>query len=271
MPVIAKISVQKNNPQRYHIYFAKGNGEEYAFSVDENVLIKFRLKKGMELDDFLLTEITDYEAVSKAYQQAVQFLAKRKRTEAEVRNYLREKEVPEFAIQEAIHKLYEYKFLDDEDYAFSYVRTQMNTSDKGPELIMRELQQRGVGAILIEKALMEYPYEKQFEAALALCEKMAAKNNRDSRMVLKQKMEQLLLRKGYPYDMISSVIDEIFENKPETEGEMEAIRYQGEKARRKFSSLEPSQFKLKMKENLYRKGFSLDLIEQYLSELEEEE
>lgn len=268
MPIITKISVQKNNKERFNIFLDKGKGGEYAFSVDEDVLIKYRLTKGMRLDDLLLTEINFYDEIRKAYNTAVQFLAKRKRTEAEVRKYLQEKEAVESVIREVILKLYEYKFLDDEDYALSYVRTQMNTADKGPDVIKRELQQRGVDEPLIDKAMSEYPFERQFEIALQLCEKCAGKNQRDSKRVLKQKMEQLLLRKGFPYDMIASVIAELDLDKDDPEEEMTALRFQGEKAHRKYAKLEPYQYRQKMKEALYRKGFSLELIEEYLIELD---
>lgn len=268
MPIITKISVQKNNKERFNIFLDKGKGEEYAFSVDEDVLIKYRLTKGMRLDELLLTEINFYDEIRKAYNAAVQYLAKRKRTEAEVRKYLREKETVESVVREVILKLYEYKFLDDEDYALSYVRTQMNTADKGPEVIKKELQQRGVDDSLIDEAMREYPFERQFETALQLCEKFAGKNQRDSKRILQQKMEQLLLRKGFPYDMIASVIAELDDKTNNTEEEMNALRFQGEKAHRKYAKLEPYQYRQKMKEALYRKGFSFELIEEYLSELD---
>ena len=41
-------------------------------------------------------------------------------------------------------KLYEYQFLNDEQYAIAYVRTQKNTTDKGTIVIKRELKERGV-------------------------------------------------------------------------------------------------------------------------------
>ncbi|MGV3466194.1 MAG: recombination regulator RecX, partial [Heyndrickxia sp.] len=45
MPIITKITVQKNLSDRYNIYL----DEEYAFSVDEDVLTRFQLRKGKEL------------------------------------------------------------------------------------------------------------------------------------------------------------------------------------------------------------------------------
>lgn len=50
---------------------------------------------------------------------------------------------------------------------------------------------------------------------------------------------------------------------------MEAIRFQGEKIYRKYSHLSGFEYKQKMKQALYRKGFSMDLIEKFLAEKEE--
>ena len=52
MAVITKITTQQKNQDRFNIFMDYGKGEEYAFSVDSDVLIHFQLKKGMELDDF---------------------------------------------------------------------------------------------------------------------------------------------------------------------------------------------------------------------------
>lgn len=61
MPNITKITTQKKRKDRYNIFV----DEKYAFSVDEEVLLKFQLKKGMELDDLLLAEIQFHDEIQK--------------------------------------------------------------------------------------------------------------------------------------------------------------------------------------------------------------
>lgn len=39
------------------MYLDYGKGEEFGFGVDENVFIKYDLKKGCEFDEFELMEI----------------------------------------------------------------------------------------------------------------------------------------------------------------------------------------------------------------------
>jgi regulatory protein len=267
MAIITKITTQQKNQDRFNIFMDYGKGEEFAFSVDSDVLIKFSLKKGMELDEFSLMEIHYHDDIRKSYQFAIQFLAKRMRSEKEIRDYLSKKEIEEPVIQEVIHKLNDQKYINDEEYAHAYIRTQINTTDKGPELIRIELKERGIGESILKPALVEYSLEHQVEKAAKIADKFIQKNSRDSTRILKQKLESLLMRKGYSYEVIHMAINETDMIKNVDE-EMEAIRYQGDKIQRKYSKFSGFEFEQKLKQALYQKGFSFDLIEKYLQEIE---
>lgn len=266
MPVITKITVQQKQKDRYNIFIDDGNGEKYGFSVDEDVLIKYQLKKGMELDDFTVTEIFYQDDIRKAYSKAVQYLATRMRSEAEVRQYLLKKEVAQPVINEVIHKLYHYKFLDDQEFAIAFVRTQMNTTDKGVVVIEQELKEKGIAAPRIATAMLEYPFERQLEKANELTEKFFKKMQNESLKASMQKLEQLLIRKGYSFDIIHEVIGTV-EIVEDTDQEMRALQKQAEKLLSKYRKYEGYEFHQKMKQALYRKGFPLTLIDQYLFEL----
>lgn len=270
MPVITKISVQKHNKDRYSIFTDSGGGEEYAFSVDEDVLIKHQLTKGMELDDFSITEMLFQDDIRKAYNMAINYLAHRMRSESEVREYLKKKEVAEPVIKEAIHKLYDLKFLNDEDFALAYVRTQINTTDKGAEVIKLELKEKRIDPSIISKVLDEVSFDVQLEKAVKLSDKYAQKNKNDSSRILKQKIEQMLQRKGYSFPIIRAALEETVVEKEE-EDEMDALRYQGEKLHNKYVKLKGYEYRQKMKMALYRKGFPMELIDAFLSEKENED
>ncbi len=270
MPVIKKITTQKKNNERFNIFFEdEKGGEEYAFSVDQNVLIKFQLKKGLELDEFDLSEIQFDDEVKKGTNVAYQYLSHRMRSEKEVMDYLITKEWDLPIVHEIIHKLKEYKYLNDEEFSIAYVRTQMNTTDKGPEVIKRELQEKGVNPSLIEASLEEYSQEQQLQTAIKLVGKHAKKGTKVSFIEQKQKIEQALLRKGFTWNVISLALEEI-QNDDQEDSQWEALLYQGEKARRKYEKFEGFVFEQKMKQALYRKGFPIELIERYLDNEREE-
>lgn len=264
MPIITKISIQQKKTDRYNIFL----DEKYAFSVDEDVLIKHQLKKGMELDEFLLSEIGYQDEIRKAYNIAIQYLARKMRSEKEVRQFLADKEIDEVIIQEVILKLYEFRFLNDEEFALAFVRTQLNTTDKGKEIVKGELREKGISENLIEQALQEYPFEAEHTKALSLSEKFVKKNKRDSSKIMKQKLEQLLTRKGFSRAAIKAAIMETEMEKTENE-EFAAIRKHAEKAHRKYSGLTRFEYEQKMKQALYRKGFSLEVIEKVMNDYRE--
>lgn len=267
MAIITKITTQQKNQDRYNIFMDYGKGEEFAFSVDQDVFIKFQLKKGMELDDFSFLEIQFQDDIRKAYNLAIHYLAKRMRSEKEIKDYLQQKEMEEPIIHEVLHKLIAQKYINDHDYAFSYVRTQVNTTDKGPDLIRMELKEKGIGEELLKLSLSEYPFDNQVEKATNLAKKFFERNSKDSKRIMQQKLEGMLLRKGYSYDIINIALAEADEHKDVNE-EMDAIRYQGEKIQRKYRQFSGYEYEMKVKQALYRKGFSMDVIEKYVEEIE---
>ncbi|MEH7376183.1 recombination regulator RecX [Neobacillus drentensis] len=267
MAIITKITTQQKTQDRFNIFmdYGKGKGEEFAFSVDSDVLIKFQLKKGMELDDFSFVEIQYQDDIRKAYNKAIHYLARRMRSEKEIKDYLVLKEIDEPVINEILHRLTAQKYINDEEFALAYVRTQANTTDKGPNVIKMELKEKGIVEGILNHALKEYPLERQIEKATKISSKLYEKNTKESLKIQKQKLENLLLRKGYPYEVINIAVNDVGMNN-EMDEEMEAIRFQGEKVHRKFSKYSGFEYEQKMKQSLYRKGFPIELIETYLSE-----
>lgn len=269
MAIITKITAQQKNKERFNVFmdYGKGKGEEFAYSVDGEVLIKFQLKKGMELDDFSFMEIQYQDRIRKAYNLAVNYLARRMRSEKEIKDYLIKKEMDDPIINEILHRLTTQKYINDEEFAFAFSRTQVNTTDKGPNEIKRELKEKGIAEGIQIKVLKEFPLEQQIERAEKISGKFFQKNTKESGKVLKQKLENLLLRKGYSFEVIAIAVNETFETN-ESEEDMGAIRYQGEKAQRKFAQYTGYEYNQKMKQTLFRKGFSIDIIEKYLTEIE---
>jgi regulatory protein len=257
---ITKITTQKKQKDRFNIYVNDGTGEKYAFSVDEDVLIKYQLKKGMELDEFTQIEVLYQDTVRKALSTAIQYLALRMRSEKEVKDYLKQKEIEEPVTLEVIHRLYSLNYLNDEEFAFAYVRTQINTTDKGPNVVKQELKEKGIDETILEKVLQEFTYELQISKVIQLCQKAQNKKRNDSQFVFEQKLKQALSRKGYPFTIINEAMEEMKESLPDEELELNAIIKQGEKAVKKYGDDDR-----KIKQFLYRKGFQIDQIEEYMS------
>ena len=270
MAIIAKITTQKKNTERFNIFLDHGKGEEYAFSVDQDILISFQLKKGMELDELDISEIQFEDEVKKAFNLALNFLSYRMRSTKEVIDYLKKKEVDEPIIPDVIHKLAEYKYINDEEFARAYVQTQINTTTKGPEVIKQELFEKGIEQDILLKSLALFTMDEQVEKAIKLISKTIPKNNKASERQTKQKIEQTLQRKGYSWDVIQIAMEEASIEK-DTDEEWGALEHHGMKAHRKYDKLDGWEYEQKMKQALFRKGFDLDMIEKFITHIKDGE
>lgn len=270
MPTISKITTQKSSEERFNVFLNDGKGEKFAFSVDQNVLLKFGLKKGLELDEMEILEIQYGDSVKKAFNKAIEFLGFRMRSEKETADMLLKKEYPESVVTEVIHQLRHYKYVNDSEFADAFVRTHWKTGGKGPGVIKRELSLKGIDKATAEKALEQYTKEDQIEQAMVHAEKTVRKEAKSSTVQTKQKIEQALLRKGFNFDVISIVTEEMTYENNEDE-EYQSLVKQAEKLQRKYAKEKPSAYRLKMKQALYRKGFQIDMIERFLNEEEEQD
>ncbi|MFB9975887.1 recombination regulator RecX [Pallidibacillus thermolactis] len=265
MPVISKISVQKNNKERYNIFFSSGEAEEYAFSVSEDVLIEYDLRKGKELRNEDIERITNRETIQKAYNLSLQFLSYRMRSEKEVQTYLEERNFSKETIQEVQYRLRERRYVDDAEFTKAFIKTQINTTDKGPKLIQNELKKKGIANHYIEQFMSLYTEDIQQEKAINLCKKMTGKKKNISTVQLKRDMQMSLMRKGYEHSTIQKAISISMQGIDEEQNEA-AIIVQGEKALRKYRNEPLDKRKIKVKQFLYRKGFSLDVIDKFIDE-----
>ncbi|QHZ48218.1 recombination regulator RecX [Bacillus sp. NSP9.1] len=261
MPYITKISAQKNNEERVNIFL----DEKYAFSVDLDVLVKFDLRKGKELDELDIIEIQYGDEIKKGFHKALDFLSYRMRSTKEVKDHLKKKGVADSAITEIIHMLNDYKYLDDREFAQAFVSTHRKTSGKGPDVLYRELKLKGVDEEHIQEALSSFTFSEQVATAVKHAEKMLKKGKKLSSKETKQAIEQHLMRKGFSIDVISAALLETdYENNDDAE--REALDKQGEKAMKRCGYDGSYETKMKVKQYLFRKGFSIDMIDQFLDE-----
>ncbi|GEK34638.1 recombination regulator RecX [Kurthia sibirica] len=258
--VITKITRQKRNEERYNIFL----DEKYAFSVDESILIQHGLTKGKVLDELAVGEIAFEDEVSRAFNRGLSFLSYQMRSEHEIHQKLLADELGEAVIMEAIQKLKRIGLLNDETYSKALTDTKKRTSKKGPRAIAQDLKQKGISPELQQQMLDEFSDEEQLTMALALAQKKADAESRKTPSQVKQKIQEMLMRKGYGFAIIQEVIGKI-ELIRDEEDWANLIEAQGEKIWRKYSQkYEGYDLKMRVKQGLYQKGFPSDIIEQFI-------
>ncbi|WP_152658567.1 recombination regulator RecX [Oceanobacillus sp. CFH 90083] len=266
MRKITRITMQKKQKHRFNIFLNTPTGDEYGFSVDEDILIKFRLEKGMELSEDRIETLKEQDNLHKVYTLTIHFLSYRIRSEKEVVMYLQKKEVEEEQIAVIMQRLRKEKLLDDQQFADMFVRSRMNTSSKGPKIIEQELFEKGIGGQIAGNALEQYTPALQREKIQKLLEKKIKQTSKDSFQKQINKAKNMILQKGFDQQLILAAIQSMNQEE-DTDQEWEALKYQGEKLYQKqVKKYEGFQLKQKVTEGLYRKGFHFDMIQEFVNE-----
>ncbi|MGM8216298.1 recombination regulator RecX [Bacillaceae bacterium W0354] len=268
---ISKITRQKKNKSRYNIFTETDGVEEFTFSVHEDLLIRFHLRKDMQLTEGEIKQFKEQDAIYRYYAMAINYLSYRMRSKEEVARYLKEKEASDDDIKIVMEKLENERLLDDLEFSNAFVRTKVNTSSNGPLKVKQELLQKGVAAPIAEQALESYTAEEEIDKATKLVQKKLQSNRRKSFKEQAMQLKQSLMQKGFTQEAIEIAFQQV-EVDDDEELENEALRYQGEKAWAKYSRKHEGYMLIqKVKGALYQKGFSIDLINQFIDEKNDEE
>lgn len=263
MAKISKIEAQKRRG-RYNVYL----DGKYAFPVAESVLVKFRLMKGMELTKNQIQEITTADQQAQAYAKVLDYLSYQMRSESEVVKKLHDLETPEEFIPPIMAKLRDRRLVDDHQYALSYVQTMMMTSLKGPNVIRQHLRLKKVGGNDIEAALQNFTPEDQVVNASKLAKKLFKRYRKQPAFRQEQKVRQGLMTKGYSGDLFDQIKDQVVpEEDPDQQAEL--LADQAVKIWHRYRRYTGLDRERRFKQAMFRKGFDLDAVQQWLAENEE--
>lgn len=266
MRTISRITTQKRNKNRFNIYLKNGDQEKYGFSVDEDVLVRYSLYKGMEISQEQIDEILIEEDVQRAYQQAVRYLGYRMRSTGEMEVYLRRKDFTDPCISSVIQRLTDENWLDDLEFAQQFVQSRIRSSNKGPFLIEQELVQKGVASHFIKEALKQYSIDQQIEKGKKIVEKRLKRKSNHSFQRQKEQAQAALHRNGFSKEVIQQVMS-YFQGKKNDEEEWNALLYQGERLWNRHIHKYADHFyelEQRVRHGLYQRGFSLSLIDKYI-------
>lgn len=203
---VTAIKVQKRNKDRVNIYL----DGEYAFSL--KMIVAASLKRGDYLSDEEIKGLQMQDSFQKAHDRALNFLAYRPRSSAEVSRYLKEKGVPLEVSEEVLQRLSAARLLDDVAFARYWVENRETFKPRGRRLLRQELRQKGVDDELIAGALSEVDEEESaYQAAL----KQASKYTRLDDGLFRQRMHNFLRRRGFTYEVIRETISRLLHQRSE--------------------------------------------------------
>lgn len=202
---ITSIERQKNRP-RYNIYI----NEEFAFAIHEDILIKFRLAKGKEMDPKDVTDILRAEEKHRAEQYALRYISFRPRTSHEVFEYLQKKGFEEDDCRVIISSCAEKGYINDQAYASMWIEERKRLKPRGRHLLRQELSQRGIKDEMVDEALAEQlSSEEEKQIIIQLIQKKYEGQFFSTLFDMKKKIIPYLQRKGFPLNVILSALHEV--------------------------------------------------------------
>lgn len=154
----------------------------------------------------------------KAQKYCLYLLARRRYTRRQIITKLHQKQYPVPVIAEVIEKLERWGYLNDTEYAESFVHDQVRFKPKSRRAILYELQKRGIekntAVTALEKMLPESVCDEETLALKALSKKIQGYRKLPKEKGIRQAGD-FLLRQGFSYDIIRKVIRRNWHNIPE--------------------------------------------------------
>ena len=209
MMEMAKWKAMKiNRIYRNKIYLDTGE----IMDVSPLIRQRYDLKVNDDIERFY--DEVSYEA---SLEKGIFLISLKERTKKEVRLKLEEKYRNKAAILRAIEKLEEFGYLNDLNYAMSYIEGRTY----GKNRISYNLFQKGINKDLVEKAYLTLDEEKEENVEDVKLEKLIEKkgkkvnvnNERDEKKIKEeQKLIQYLARQGFSLDKIFKKLKEYKEN-----------------------------------------------------------
>lgn len=203
---ITRINKRKNR-RLFDIFI----DDEFSFSVSsKKVLQKFGLEQGQTFqpDDFnkLREKIEFFEAEI----ILLQFLGYRFRSKKEILIKLTSKKISKSTIDALIAKYEAKDFINDENFAESYILDLITHHPQGNFAIKQKLKQRGISNEIIKRLSEEYlSGETEHEMAVKELSKRKTKFMKLEPRERRNKALAFLQRKGFSYTCARECIEEV--------------------------------------------------------------
>lgn len=147
---------------------------------------------------------------NKFYNQALRFLSYRSRSEKEIKDNLLKKKASQEVIDQIIVKLREHAFVNDKEFAKSWIESRMRFKPRGIRVIKMELKQKGISQEIIDSQISKLRSSVSNEEMIQkLIQKKITRYKQLPPMEMKQKLFQFLSSKGFEYDDIKDALKDV--------------------------------------------------------------
>jgi regulatory protein len=198
--IVTGVEPQRHRRGRRVNVFVDGR---YAFSLARE--LAGLVTVGQPLSGPKTAELLREDERARAYEAALAFLSYRPRSEREIRDRLKKKDVPDAVVELVLERLRELRLVDDQEFARYWVEQRQTRRPRGARLLRQELRQKGIARETTAEAL------EQSDAATDPIEAACRAGRRKARSLdtldgrsFDQKLGQFLLRRGFDFETARS-------------------------------------------------------------------
>ena len=186
------------------------NDEVLFLSVD--IFYKSGLKKNDEISDDRFSSLIKENRLFHIKQRAFRYLGRRQHCASELRIKLKQKGYETELINQVLDVLKQKNFLDDTKFAEMFVEEKMKLKLWGEQKLRSELVKRGIKSEIITDVLAnKISEEDKLNNAMIIASKKydTLRDRNVDKDVIKRKLFTFLNSRGYNYDLIKEVYDEL--------------------------------------------------------------
>lgn len=196
---VTQLERQTRRPDRVNVYL----DHAFAFALSEEVFFKYPIHEGDELSESFINEVLLAEEKTRAKAKALRLLSHHALTVKQLWEKLLAKEFSEWTIRQVIEDLARVGLLNDEAFAFSYVRSRLLQRPCAKRVLKWELKNKGIPEEEADR-IVESAYGPETEEEVA--RKLALKRWNDNDPKNKKKITEFLFRRGFEWEVIQNVL-----------------------------------------------------------------
>jgi regulatory protein len=200
MPYVTAIKPQKNK-NRVNVYL----DGKFAFGIDLDNLVKFKIKEGNFIEDSEIEKIIGASESQKIWEKLLRFASLRPRSQKEIEDWLKRKKIVNSLKKRYLLKLKKLDFVDDLKFAEFWVEQRLSFRPKPKSVLKQELKLKGIKDEVINQVLSSFDLDEVSQAKKILEKAKSRWQNLEERE-FKIKAGNFLLRKGYSFRIIKEVL-----------------------------------------------------------------
>src|SRR5699024_8866913 len=168
----------------------------------------YDLHKGKKIDNEFIEFILEKENLNNAINVALRYLTYRQRSEKEIFDKLNSKEYPDKLIYQAIDYLKSKGYINDREFARSFLQDKTNINKYGPIKIKNQLKLKGISNTIIDE-IVDMDRDDEYQMSLELASKRISRYKNEERSAIYRKLGGYLQRRGFSYEVVNQVLKEL--------------------------------------------------------------